>query len=83
MSDTLLHVANKDGMNAADATISWTDASDSNAEHHLIHTSNIDAGGALSILERPHVLEAGDTIKALASSAGDLELTGALILEDA
>lgn len=71
----LCQAANIDGTNAADVTISWTDASDSNAETRLASTISVPADAALSCLDGKLVLEAGDTLKGLASADGDLAVT--------
>ena len=75
----LLQVSNIDGVNEADASVAWTDASDSDASTALVSVVPIPAGSALGVLSGKLVLEAGDTIAGLASAAGDLVLTGSVV----
>ena len=75
----MLQVANVDGTNEADASVSWTDSSDSAAETYFIKVAPIPAGSSLGILSGKMVLEAGDTIKTLASADSDLSLTGSVL----
>lgn len=75
----LLQVSNIDGVNEADATITWTDYSDSNASTALVSAAPVPPGSALGVLSGKLVLEAGDTIAGLASAAGDLVLTGSVV----
>ena len=75
----LLQVSNIDGTNEADASVSWTDSSDSNASTALVDTVPVPAGSALGVLSGKLVLEAGDTIAGLASAASDLVLTGSVV----
>ena len=75
----LLQVSNIDGTNEADATVTWTDSSDSGASTALVSTVPVPAGSALGVLSGKIVLEAGDTIAGLASAASDLVLTGSVV----
>ncbi len=75
----LCQVANVDGTNEADATVTWTDSSDSDASTALVSTVPVPAGSALGVLSGKLVLEAGDAIKGLASAASDLVLTGSVV----
>ena len=75
----LLQVSNVDGVNEADASISWTDSSDSDASTALVSAVPVPAGSALGVLSGKLVLEAGDTIAGLASAASDLVLTGSVV----
>jgi hypothetical protein len=75
----MVQVTNIDGVNEADASVSWTDSSDSAAETYLIKAAPVPAGSALGVLSGKLILEAGDTIKALASAASDLVLTGSVL----
>jgi hypothetical protein len=75
----LLQVSNIDGVNEADATVTWTDDSDADASTALVSAVPIPAGSALSVLSGKLVLEAGDAIKGLASAASDLVLTGSVV----
>ena len=75
----LLQVSNIDGTNEADATVTWTDASDSGASTALVSAVPMPAGSALGVLSGKLVLEAGDTIAGLASADGDLVLSGSVV----
>ena len=75
----LLQVSNIDGVNEADASVAWTDSSDSDASTALVSTVPVPAGSALGVLSGKLVLEAGDTIAGLASAASDLVLTGSVV----
>ena len=75
----LLQVSNIDGTNEADASVSWTDASDSDASTALVSAVPIPAGSSLGVLSGKLVLEAGDAIAGLASAASDLVLTGSVV----
>ena len=75
----LLQVSNTDGTNEADASVSWTDSSESGASTALVSTVPVPAGSALGELSGKLVLEAGDTIAGLASAASDLVLTGSVV----
>ena len=75
----MAQVANIDGTNEADASVSWIDSSDSAAETYLIKAAPVPAGSALGVLSGKLVLEAGDTIKALASATGDLVVSGSVL----
>jgi len=74
-----LQVTNVDGAVSADATVSWTDASQSGLETCLVKSCPIPAGGALNILAGKLVLESGDSIKANASADNKLVLTGSVV----
>lgn len=74
-----LQVTNVDGAVSADATVSWTDASQSGLETCLVKSCPIPAGGALNILAGKLVLESGDSIKAKASADNKLVLTGSVV----
>mgnify|MGYP000892966389 CR=1 FL=1 len=75
----LLQVSNIDGTNEADATVTWTDSSDSDASTALVSAASVPAGSALGVLSGKLVLEAGDTIAGLASAASDLVLSGSVV----
>ena len=75
----LLQVSNIDGTNEADASVAWTDSSDSNASTALVSAVPVPAGSALGVLSGKLVLEAGDTIAGLASAASDLVLSGSVV----
>lgn len=67
-------VANVDGTNSADATVTWTDSSAS-ATTHLVKTVPVPADASLGVIAGKLVLEAGDSIGGFASAAGDLEIS--------
>lgn len=75
----LAQVANKHGTNEGDATVTWIDSSDSNAETELLKNSTVVAGSALSAISGKLFLEAGDSIKGLASAASTLVITLAVV----
>ena len=67
-----LWLTNVDGSNAVDATLKWTDDSDSDAAYSLLSTKSIAADSYLRIDGANIVLEAGDILKAQAGAANDL-----------
>jgi len=67
-----LWLTNVDGSNAVDATLKWTDDSDSDAAYSLLSTKSIAADSYLRIEGGNIVLEAGDILKAQAGAANDL-----------
>ena len=67
-----LWLTNVDGTNAVDATLQWTDDSDSDAAYSLLSTKSIAADSYLRIEGGNIVLEAGDILKAQAGAANDL-----------
>lgn len=75
----LLQVSNIDGTNEADASVSWTDSSDSGASTALVSAVPVPAGSSLGVLSGKLVLEAGDTVAGLASAASDLVLSGSVV----
>ena len=77
----ILHcqVANIDGVNSADATVHWTDSSNSAAVTQLAKIIPVAGATAMSVLTGKLVLEAGDTIVATASADGDLILSGSVL----
>lgn len=74
-----LQVANVDGVNSADATVRWTDSSNSGAVTRLANTVAVPADTSISVLTGKLVLEAGDTIVGVASADSDLELSGSVL----
>ena len=72
---TLLHVANIDGSDDANVDIVWTDSSDSDAATYLAYLIAVPANAAYNALQGKLVLEAGDKIRAKASTASDLALS--------
>ena len=65
-------LTNVDGTNAVDATLKWTDDSDSDAAYSLLSTKSIAADSYLRIEGGNIVLESGDILKAQAGAANDL-----------
>lgn len=78
---TLLQAANVDGTNSVDTTVTWTDASDSGTEFNLMKAIPVAGKTSVSALAGTGklILNAGDTIKSLASANGDAEITYSLI----
>lgn len=71
----LAQVANVDGLNGADVTVWWTDASAADAVTHLTQSVTVPAQSALAVLAGKLVLEPGDAIRTSASASGDLEIS--------
>lgn len=71
-------VANVDGTNDADVSCYWTDTS-ATADTYLAKTIAVPADSALGLLSGKLVLEAGDSISALASAASDLEISVSIL----
>ena len=67
-----IQVANIDGTNSADASVAWTDSSDTDAVTYLVKSATVEAGKAIPALVDKLVLVAGDKIQAMASAASDL-----------
>ena len=67
-------VANVDGVNAADITITKTDNADAE-QSKLANTISVPADSSLEILANKLVLKAGEKIRATASAANDLDVT--------
>ena len=72
-------VANIDGTNSADASVHWTDDSNSDTATYLAKTVAVPADTSLSVLTGKLVLETGDTIVGTASADGDLQLSGSVL----
>lgn len=68
-----IYVANVDGVNNADATVGWFDASTATT-FRLAYTITVPADATLDVLSKSIYLEEGDKINGLASAAGDLEI---------
>jgi hypothetical protein len=68
-------LTNVDGTNAVDATLKWTDDSDSDAAYSLLSTKSIAADSYLRIEGSNIVLESGDILKAQAGAANDLAVS--------
>lgn len=71
----LAQVSNIHGTDSADVTISWTDASDSNISTSLVSTVKVPADASFSPIDGKLILEAGDTLKGLASVNNSLVIT--------
>lgn len=71
-----IYVANIDGANATDATVTWYDASAA-ATYRLAYTIPVPADATLVVLDKdaPIYLEEGDKISALAGANTRLEIT--------
>lgn len=68
-----VYVSNVDGVNSADATVSFFNA-DNTTSYKLAHTITIPADATLDILSKPIYLEEGDKLTATASANNDLEI---------
>lgn len=66
-------VANKDGTNAAEVTISWYNGS---TDFYLAYTVNVPADSTLIVMgkDSPIYLEEGQSIRGGASANGDLDV---------
>jgi len=71
-----VYVANVDGTNNADVTVTWYDASAA-ATYNLARTITVPADATLVVVDKDAqiYLEEGDKISALASAVSDLEIT--------
>lgn len=67
---------NIDGTNAADATLDFTDASDSNTAKELAFTVEVAGGDNADLLSKPILLKAGDKLRGKASADSDLAIYG-------
>ena len=70
---TQIQVANVDGSNDATVTVARNDTSAA-TDFHLAYQVNVAAGDSITVVSGGLVLENGDSIKALASAASDLEI---------
>ena len=70
-----LWLTNIDGTSAVDATVKWTDNSNSDTAYVLISTKSIAADDYLRVDGANLVIEAGDTIKVQAGAANDLAVS--------
>lgn len=66
-------VSNVDGVNSADATVGFYDAS-ATTTYKLANTIEVPADSTLDLLAKAIYLEEGDKITALASANSDLEI---------
>lgn len=74
----LCQVANVDGVNSADASVHWTDSSDSARVTYLAKLIAVPGKSSVSVLTGTLNLETGDTIVGVASADSDLQLSGSL-----
>ena len=71
---TQIQVANVDGSNDATVEVAVNDTSAA-TDYRLAYQVNVAAQDARTVVSGGLVLENGDSIKALASASGDLEIT--------
>ena len=71
----MAQMANKHAANEGDGTVTWIDSSDSNVEMELIKNATVVAGSSLAVVSGKFILEAGDSIKGLASAIDTLVIT--------
>lgn len=67
--------SNVDTVNDTTVTVTWTDDSNADADYSLITGASVPKTSTLQVLDKPIVLEAGDTIVVTAGSANDLDVT--------
>lgn len=79
----MLWVARVDNGNDVDATVQWTDDSDTDKVTRLCFEYPLVVGSGIAPLIGILTLEAGDKIQAKASAAGDAELTFCVLEDDA
>jgi hypothetical protein len=72
---TFCQVTNVDGATSVDIDVDWTDASAANAATPLAYTMNVPADAAVVPISGRLTLQAGDTIRAKAATAGDAVIT--------
>jgi len=72
-------VANVDGTNSANVSVFWTDDSAADKVTYLCKTVAVPANESFAPVAGKLVLAAGDTLQAVASAAGDLELTASVL----
>lgn len=72
---SMIQLASIDAANAALATISWLDASNSNASNALLSQAEVPIKDAIPANVGAMSLEAGDDLVGLASAAGDIRVT--------
>ena len=80
---TMIHVANVDGTNDVDATVQWTDASNSNTAYKLVHNLTVAKKDARPAMVGALALAAGDKLQGQASADGDAVVTATYYEEDA
>ena len=68
-----IYVSNVDGVNNADVTVGFYDASVTTT-FKLANTITVPADATLDVVSKAIYLEEGDKITALASASGDLEI---------
>jgi hypothetical protein len=74
-----LQIANIDGTNPVDATVYWTDSSNSNAIVYLAKIVTVYPKQSISAVTGKLVLEAGDTIVGISSADNKLQLSGSVL----
>lgn len=67
-------LANTDGTDSADVTVSITDASDTEIAKY-VNTVSIPADASLEIIANKLVLKNGEKLRATASAANDIDVT--------
>ena len=72
-----IYISNVDGTNDATVDITVTDTS-AGATFYILKTVDVPADSTL-VIEKPINLEAGDILKALASTASDLEAFASIL----
>jgi len=70
--------ANVDGTVAAGVSAQWLDSSAADAATRVVDALAVPIKVAVNLIAGPLVLEAGDAFQAMASAAGDIELTLAI-----
>ena len=71
----LCHLANIDDLNDGQATIAWSDYTDTDFITHLLVNGNIPARSALNVLHSKLILEPYDAIYAQANALNRIHLT--------
>lgn len=74
----MCQVSNVDGVYDADISVKWLDTS-ATTETRIAEAITVPAKASIGLLDGPLILEAGDSIQAFASAAGDLELTLSIV----
>lgn len=71
----LAQAANVDGSVSADVSVQWLDNSAADVATRIVEAYSVPPKASDSLLAGPLTLEAGDSIQAKASAAGDIELS--------
>lgn len=72
---SMVQLVSIDATNAALATVSWLDASNSNASNALLSQAEVPIKDAIPAVVGAFSLEAGDDFVGTASAAGDIRAT--------